>query len=162
MAAFGSVTCVSGPLAAFRREAIDNCLPACAEDRFLGAPFRFATDRQLTGYALGQAWHGRALKDRHAVSQFVREHDHPEWCWQAGYTRSAPVRTRVPSRPGSFLRWQIRWKKSFIRNLFLTGRFMRRRGPADAALRARPVGPRGARPGRTAPAVGPAAPGRPC
>lgn len=67
-AAFGSVTCVSGPLAAFRREAVWNYLPAWAEDRFLGAPFRFATDRQLTGYVLGQAWHGRALKDRHADS----------------------------------------------------------------------------------------------
>ena len=33
---FGSVTCVSGPLAAFRREAIYNYLPAWAEDSFLG------------------------------------------------------------------------------------------------------------------------------
>ncbi|MFD0431705.1 glycosyltransferase [Streptomyces zhihengii] len=36
--AFGSVTCVSGPLAAFRRDAVWNYLPAWAEDRFLGAP----------------------------------------------------------------------------------------------------------------------------
>ncbi|MDT0612899.1 glycosyltransferase family 2 protein [Streptomyces lancefieldiae] len=133
-AAFGSVCCISGPLAAFRREAIYNYLPAWAEDRFLGAPFRFATDRQLTGYVLGQAWCGRALKRRHADSPFVREHDHPERRWEVGYTRSARVWTRVPSRPSSFLRQQIRWKKSFVRNLFFTGRFIWRRGPVPAAL----------------------------
>ncbi|MCA1222276.1 glycosyltransferase family 2 protein [Streptomyces sp. 8L] len=133
-AAFSLVTCVSGPLAAFRREAVWNYLPAWAEDRFLGAPFRFATDRQLTGYVLGQAWHGRALKKRHADSPFVREHDYPELRWGAGYTRSARVWTRVPSRFSSFLHQQIRWKKSFIRNLFFTGRFMWRRGPAAAVL----------------------------
>ncbi|MFE9805781.1 glycosyltransferase [Streptomyces sp. NPDC005548] len=132
-ASFGSVSCVSGPLAAFRREAILNYLPAWAEDSFLGAPFRFATDRQLTGYVLGQAWRGKALKKRHADSPFVRD-DHPERAWHVGYTRSAKVWTRVPSRPGSFLRQQIRWKKSFIRNLFFTGSFMWRRGLAPAAL----------------------------
>ncbi len=46
--------CVSGPLAVFRRDAIYNYLPAWAKDRFAGAEFRFATDRQLTGYVLGQ------------------------------------------------------------------------------------------------------------
>ncbi|MEU4655341.1 glycosyltransferase [Streptomyces sp. NPDC023723] len=133
-AAFGSVACVSGPLAAFRREAIWNYLPAWAADRFLGAPFRFATDRQLTGYVLGQKWRGRALKRRHADSPFVRDHDYPELKWEVGYSRAARVWTRVPSRPAAFLRQQIRWKKSFVRNLFFTGRFMWRRGPAAAAL----------------------------
>jgi len=51
---FGSVTCVSGPMAVFRREAIYNYLPAWATDRFLGGEFRFATDRQLTGYVRTQ------------------------------------------------------------------------------------------------------------
>lgn len=100
---FGSVSCVSGPLAAFRHEAILNYLPAWAEDTFLGAPFRFATDRQLTGYVLGQRWRGRALKQRHANSPFVRDHDYPERAWQVGYTRSAHVWTNVPSRPSSFM-----------------------------------------------------------
>ena len=45
----GSVTCVSGPLAVFRRDAVWNYLPAWAHDRFLGGEFRFATDRQLPG-----------------------------------------------------------------------------------------------------------------
>ncbi len=57
----GSVTCVSGPLAAFRRSAIINYFPAWAADEFLGREFRFATDRQLTGYVLGQQAVGAGL-----------------------------------------------------------------------------------------------------
>ncbi|OIJ64424.1 glycosyl transferase [Streptomyces mangrovisoli] len=132
--AFGAVSCVSGPLAAFRREAVYNYLPAWAEDRFAGAPFRFATDRQLTGYVLGQAWRGRALKQRHASSPFVAGHDHPERRWLVGYSRSARVWTNVPARWRPFLHQQVRWKKSFIRNLFFTGAFMWRRGPLPALL----------------------------
>ncbi len=69
---FGGVTCVSGPLAGFRREAIYDSLPTWADDRFLGAPFPFATDRQLTGYVLAdRRWkvgyvEGRAGADRRA------------------------------------------------------------------------------------------------
>lgn len=131
---FGAVSCVSGPLAAFRREAVYNYLPAWAEDRFLGAPFRFATDRQLTGYVLGQAWCGRALKDRHADSPFVRGHSCPERRWLVGYSRAARVWTNVPDRWRPFLHQQVRWKKSFLRNLFFTGGFMWRRGPVPALL----------------------------
>ncbi|MEK8172149.1 glycosyltransferase family 2 protein [Streptomyces sp. M19] len=83
-ASFGSVSCVSGPLAAFRRDAVFNYLPAWANDTFLGAPFRFATDRQLTGYVLGQAWQGRALKDAHRASPFVTARDYPEREWRVG------------------------------------------------------------------------------
>ncbi|WP_443043495.1 glycosyltransferase family 2 protein [Streptomyces sp. NBC_00358] len=133
-ATFGSVTCVSGPLAVFRRDAIYNYLPAWAGDRFLGAPFRFATDRQLTGYVLGQRWRGRALKERHADSPFVAERDYPERAWRIGYVQSAKVWTNVPARFKPFMKQQIRWKKSFIRNLFFTGSFMWRRGPGPAAL----------------------------
>ncbi|WP_405457031.1 glycosyltransferase family 2 protein [Streptomyces sp. NBC_00101] len=131
---FGSVSCVSGPLAVFRREAIYNYLPAWSHDRFLGAPFRFATDRQLTGYVLGQAWIGRSLKERYRSSPFVSGEDHPERRWRVGYVRSAHVRTNVPVRLVPLMRQQVRWKKSFIRNLFFTGSFMWRRGPGPAAL----------------------------
>jgi cellulose synthase/poly-beta-1,6-N-acetylglucosamine synthase-like glycosyltransferase len=133
-AAFGSVTCVSGPLAAFRRDAVYNYLPAWAGDRFLGAPFRFATDRQLTGYVLGQRWRGRALKEAHRDSPFVTARDYPELEWRVGYVRSARVWTEVPAGPRAFLRQQVRWKKSFIRSVCFTGSFMWRRGPATAAL----------------------------
>lgn len=131
---FGSVTCVSGPLAVFRRDAIYNYLPAWAGDRFMGAPFRFATDRQLTGYVLGQRWKGRKLKQQYADSAFVTEQDYPEREWRIGYVQSAKVWTNVPESFRSFMKQQIRWKKSFIRNLFFTGSFMWRRGLGPATL----------------------------
>lgn len=130
---FGSVTCVSGPLAVFRRDAIWNYLPAWAEDRFLGAEFKFATDRQLTGYVLGQKWVGAQLKEQHRDSPFVAI-DHPERLWSVGYVSSARVWTVVPESTRAFVKQQVRWKKSFIRNLCFTGLFMWRRGLGPSVL----------------------------
>jgi cellulose synthase/poly-beta-1,6-N-acetylglucosamine synthase-like glycosyltransferase len=130
----GSVTCVSGPLAVFRRDAIFNYLPAWANDRFLGAEFKFATDRQLTGYVLGQVWKGPALKSRYSDSPFVTSEDHPERRWRVGYVRSARVWTVVPETYSAFLKQQVRWKKSFIRNLCFTGTFIWRRGAGPGLL----------------------------
>jgi cellulose synthase/poly-beta-1,6-N-acetylglucosamine synthase-like glycosyltransferase len=130
---FGSVSCVSGPLAGFRREAIWNYFPAWAADRFLGREFRFATDRQLTGYVLGQEWKGAKLKAEHADSPFVQE-DYPAQRWRIAYVKSAKVWTNVPSRMSSMLRQQTRWKKSFIRNLVFSAGFYWRRGLFAALL----------------------------
>jgi cellulose synthase/poly-beta-1,6-N-acetylglucosamine synthase-like glycosyltransferase len=132
--AFGSVTCVSGPLAVFRKEAIYNYLPAWANDRFAGQEFPFATDRQLTGYVLGQRWKGKRLKAQFASDPFVASVDYPERQWRIEYLRSARVWTNVPATGRNFFKQQARWKKSFIRNLFFTGSFMWRRGPGPAAL----------------------------
>jgi cellulose synthase/poly-beta-1,6-N-acetylglucosamine synthase-like glycosyltransferase len=131
---FRSVTCVSGPLAAFRREAIFNYLPAWAGDRFLGSEFRFATDRQLTGYVLGQYWIGKRLKRQYASSPFVTRVDYPERKWGVAYVASARAWTNVPDTFGRVVKQQTRWKKSFIRNLFFTGAFYWRRGVLAAAL----------------------------
>lgn len=131
---FGSVTCVSGPLAAFRREAIYNYFPAWADDRFCGRPFPFATDRQLTGYVLGQYRVGSKLKSQHPESPFIRNTDYPVRKWRIEYVASARALTNVPETPRKFLRQQARWKKSFIRNIFFTGRFQWRRGPIPCFL----------------------------
>jgi cellulose synthase/poly-beta-1,6-N-acetylglucosamine synthase-like glycosyltransferase len=131
---FGSVTCVSGPLAAFRREAIYNYLPAWAGDRFLGAEFRFATDRQLTGYVLGQRWIGRRLKRQYRESPFVTDVDYRERNWGVAYVRSARALTNVPTSFSKVVRQQVRWKKSFIRNIFFTGGFYWRRGVLASLL----------------------------
>jgi cellulose synthase/poly-beta-1,6-N-acetylglucosamine synthase-like glycosyltransferase len=131
---FGAVSCVSGPLAAFRREAIYNYLPAWANDSFLGQEFRFATDRQLTGYVLGQQRIGRRLKERYRNSPFVTREDYPERAWRVEYVKSAKVWTVVPPTMGRMLKQQVRWKKSFIRNLFFTGSFYWRKGLFPAFL----------------------------
>ena len=131
---FSSVTCVSGPLAAFRREAIVNYLPAWADDEFLGQPFLFATDRQLTAYVLGQRHIGARLKARHADDPLVLERDYPPRDWKIQYVKSARVWTNVPTTTRKFLRQQVRWKKSFIRNVAFNGPWMWRRGIGPALL----------------------------
>jgi cellulose synthase/poly-beta-1,6-N-acetylglucosamine synthase-like glycosyltransferase len=131
---FGAVTCISGPLAGFRREAVFNFLPAWADDRFLGRDFPFATDRQLTAYVLGAPYVGDRLKGRYADSQFVQGTDYPCRRWKTGYVKSARVRTVVPWSLRRLLKQQVRWKKSFIRNLFFVGSFQWRRGPVPALL----------------------------
>jgi cellulose synthase/poly-beta-1,6-N-acetylglucosamine synthase-like glycosyltransferase len=133
-ASAGSVSCVSGPMAVFRRDAIYNYLPAWANDRFLGGEFRFATDRQLTGYVLGQKWVGEKLKAANADSPFVSETDYRPRKWHVGYVRSARVTTIVPATMRAFVRQQVRWKKSFIRNLCFSSRFMWRRGPPPTQI----------------------------
>ena len=68
------------------------------------------------------------------ASPFVTGRDHPERRWRIEYVRSARVLTNVPSSLRSVLRQQVRWKKSFIRNLFFTGTFFWRRGVMPAFL----------------------------
>jgi cellulose synthase/poly-beta-1,6-N-acetylglucosamine synthase-like glycosyltransferase len=131
---FGAVTCISGPLAAFRREAIYNYFPAWANDSFLGGEFRFATDRQLTGYVLGSTAIGEDLKRRYADSIFVSARDYPVRNWRIEYVKAAKVQTVVPSSLRHLLHQQVRWKKSFLRNLCFTGRFYWRKGLAPAYI----------------------------
>jgi cellulose synthase/poly-beta-1,6-N-acetylglucosamine synthase-like glycosyltransferase len=103
---FRSVSCVSGPLACYRRAAIHNCVQEWENDTFLGQEFRFATDRTMTGFVLGGATLGAA--DRN---------------WDVVYSRSAQAWTIVPDTPKKIMAQRIRWNKSFIRNLFFTGKF---------------------------------------
>ena len=51
---FSSLTCCSGSLSAFRKEAIINHIHEWANDRFLGMEFKFATDRRLTAFILAE------------------------------------------------------------------------------------------------------------
>ena len=123
---FGAVTCVSGPLAFFRKEAIYNFMPAWQADQFLGQEFRFATDRTLTAYVLGARVIGARVLARHQESPFSRP-AYPVRDWKIVYSKSARAWTNVPSTLRSTLKQQVRWKKSFIRNVFVTGRFYWRR-----------------------------------
>lgn len=130
---FNAVTCVSGPLAVFRRSAIYNFIPAWENDSFLGQEFRFATDRTMTGFVLGSATIGEKLKKKYANSPFVTGEDHPCRNWKIVYSKSARAWTQVPDTLGRVIRQQVRWKKSFIRNIFLTGAFYWRK-PAPVSL----------------------------
>jgi cellulose synthase/poly-beta-1,6-N-acetylglucosamine synthase-like glycosyltransferase len=123
---FGAVTCVSGPLAFFRLAAIYNFIPAWEFDRFLGQDFRFATDRTLTAFVLGGGHLGRKLPPPSPDSPFAYP-AYPARDWKIVYSKSARAWTNVPDSFGTMIKQQIRWKKSFIRNMFVTGRFYWRR-----------------------------------
>lgn len=120
---FGCVTCISGPLAAFRKDAIFNFIPAWENDSFLGQEFKFATDRTLTGFVLGCMSMGDKLKKKYSNSWFVTSKDYPLKEWKLVYCKSAKVWTEVPDTFKKLIRQQIRWKKSFVRNIFFTGKF---------------------------------------
>lgn len=130
--AYGAVTCVSGPLSVFRREAIYNYIPAWENDTFLGSEFRFATDRTLTGFVLGSKYIGKKLKEKYANSSFVKEINYPERDWKVIYCKSAKVFTVVPNTLKKVIQQHTRWKKSFIRSLFFTGTFYWRKHPIIA------------------------------
>jgi len=120
---YGCVTCVSGPLAAFRREAVFNFIPAWENDSFLGQEFKFATDRTLTGFVLGSKIIGGKLKKQYADSVFIKNVDYPLRDWRVVYSKSARAWTEVPGTFKKLIKQQVRWKKSFIRNMFFTGLF---------------------------------------
>jgi len=124
---FGSITCISGPLAVFRREAIFNLIPAWENDSFLGQEFKFATDRTLTGFVLGNGIIANKLKKKYKNSIFVKKEDYHPREWKVVYCKSAKAFTIVPDTLKRMIRQQIRWKKSFIRNSFFTGSFYWRR-----------------------------------
>lgn len=120
---FGAVTCISGPLAVFRKEAIYNFIPAWEQDTFLGQEFKFATDRTLTGYLLGSKWVGKKLKDKYAEDACVKKINYPLREWKVVYAKSAKSWTILPDTLKRMIKQQTRWKKSFIRNTFFTGKF---------------------------------------
>jgi cellulose synthase/poly-beta-1,6-N-acetylglucosamine synthase-like glycosyltransferase len=49
---FSSVTCCSGSLSFYKREAIQHFIHEWAHDTFLGMDFKFCTDRRMTAYVL--------------------------------------------------------------------------------------------------------------
>ena len=120
---FRSVSCVSGPLACYRRKAVYNYIPSWENDQFLGREFKFATDRIMTGFALGGSQIGPKLKKQYSNSSFVKDENYPDRDWDVLYCNSAKAWTIVPDTIGGIISQKIRWNKSFIRNLFFTGTF---------------------------------------
>jgi hyaluronan synthase len=87
--AVGSVLCACGSLALYRGEVVRKYLDDFLSQHFLGQQCTYGDDRRLTYYCLRE---GRVLLAPDAVA------------W-----------TTVPERMDHFLRQQLRWSKSFIR-----------------------------------------------
>jgi len=140
---YKSVTCCSGSFSAFRREAIKPFVHAWARDKFLGSEFRFATDRLMTGFILGYTPKNLEHQlDSTATSSMnqdksltakesfdLKQKAIPKEYrgWDIEYSKSINVEIGVPLTLRSFLKQQIRWRKSFIRSIFVFGAIYWRR-----------------------------------
>lgn len=117
---FGSVTCCTGVLSAYRKEAIMPCLEAWVNDKFLGEEFRPGDDRQLTSYLIGGSKHYLGRENK---------------VWKTYYCESAMAFTEAPSSFRKFINQQIRWKKSWIRVFLFTAPFyFKDRSPISASF----------------------------
>lgn len=95
---YGAVTCASGCFSAYRRSDLLEVLPEWENQRFLGQEATFGDDRALTNALLR-----RGLEVR--------------------YQSTAVSATLVPDRWRAFLRQQLRWKKSWLRETLHVVRF---------------------------------------
>ncbi|MEA2472494.1 MAG: hyaluronan synthase [Thermoleophilaceae bacterium] len=100
---FGTVTCCSGCFSAYRREAILPRLEWWAGQTFLGVPSTFGDDRSLTNCV---------LRD-----------------WKVRYESRAVSHTIVPHTFPTFMRQQLRWKRSWTRESLIVSRFIWRKNP---------------------------------
>jgi len=105
---FSAVTCCSGCLAAYRRKYVMEFLDTWLNQRFLGTEATFGDDRSMTNNILRR--------------------------YKVIYDSEAICETIVPESLRTFLRQQIRWKKSWIRESLRAWRFMWRKSPPAAFL----------------------------
>jgi hyaluronan synthase len=101
---FRVLMCASGPFSAYRRSIIDEVKERYVSQRFLGEACTFGDDRHLTNLVL-QLGHG-VVFDKDAIGH-----------------------THVPNTIPKYLRQQVRWNKSFYREILWTARFAHRRHP---------------------------------
>lgn len=104
---FDAVTCLSGPLSCYRKQIVLDHMDAWLGQKFLGQRATFGDDRSMTNFIL-------------------RHH-------RTGYQDTAVCSTIVPNRHGVFLKQQMRWKRSWLRESLIAGSFMWRKEPFMAA-----------------------------
>jgi hyaluronan synthase/N-acetylglucosaminyltransferase len=95
LSSFGIVTCCSGVLSAYRRSLIDNLKDKYISQMFLKKLCTYGDDRHLTNLVLQQKY-------------------------KVVYVRSAIACTEVPYHFKAYVKQQLRWKKSFIREAVIT------------------------------------------
>ena len=114
---FGAVFCCAGPFSAYRRSAVQSVWPQYIGPRGRGRRRVFGDDLELTNLVLAAGW-------------------------RSVYEPSARASTSVPARLGRFVRQQVRWNRSFYRELPRMLRLLPGRSPYLAlALAARTLLP---------------------
>jgi hyaluronan synthase/N-acetylglucosaminyltransferase len=100
---FRSVLCCSGPFSAYRRSVLQEVWPAYLEQTFKGTPCTYGDDRHLTNLVLSVG------------SNTI-------------FLPSARALTNAPETLRGYLRQQLRWNKSFYREVLWTLPFVTRLG----------------------------------
>ena len=100
---FDAATCLSGPLSCYRKDLVLKYMDAWLNQRFLGQKATFGDDRSMTNFILR---HNRTT-----------------------YQDSAVCMTIVPRSYSVFLRQQMRWKRSWLRESLIASRFMWKKEP---------------------------------
>ena len=100
---FDSVMCLSGPLSCYRISVVREIFDEWLNQKFMGRKATFGDDRALTN--------------------FVVEHH------RTYYQDTAICSTIVPRRHKQFLRQQMRWKRSWLRESLRAGKFIWRKQP---------------------------------
>jgi hyaluronan synthase/N-acetylglucosaminyltransferase len=99
---FRTVLCCSGPLAAYRRSVLDRVWDRYINQSYRNVACTYGDDRHLTNLVLDAGFDTLFLPSAHAI-------------------------TNAPEDLGSYLRQQLRWNKSFYRELLWTFPFLLQR-----------------------------------
>jgi hyaluronan synthase len=100
---FDAVTCLSGPLACYRKDIVLENMEEWLNQKFLGQTATFGDDRSLTNFVL----------KKHRTS----------------YQDTAICRTIVPNKYKVFLKQQMRWKRSWLRESIIAAKFIWKKEP---------------------------------
>ena len=94
---FNSVMCCSGPFSAYRWEIFNDVAKDYINQRFLGKACTYGDDRHLTNLVLSKGFN-------------------------VTYNHEAEADTEVPTTIKGYLKQQLRWNKSFYREMLWTPR----------------------------------------
>lgn len=94
----GSVLCTPGALSAYRRTAVEACLPAWINQHFMGQPSDIGEDRAMTNMIMKQGYTIR-------------------------FQQNAEVLTQLPVKYRGLYRMFIRWERSNVRENLMMSRF---------------------------------------
>ena len=100
---FDCVTCLSGPLSCYRKEIVLKHKEDWLNQKFFGQKATFGDDRAMTNFVLKE--------------------------YRTSYQDTAVCSTIVPNRHGVFLKQQMRWKRSWLRESLMAGEFIWRKEP---------------------------------
>lgn len=103
---FDAVTCLSGPLSCYRKDIIMKNMDSWLNQKFLGQRATFGDDRSLTNFV---------LKD-----------------YRTSYQDTAICSTIVPNTYKVFLKQQMRWKRSWLRESIIASKYMWKKEPFAA------------------------------